>query len=69
MNGADFVTIRDLLWYSDIRMTSRYAHSSDDLKRKGVKSLADMMKNEQKEVHISQIIPNLASITMINPLN
>lgn len=49
MNGADLISIRDILGHSDIRMTSRYAHSSEELKRRAVESLVEMMKQEQKD--------------------
>jgi len=41
--GADLVSIRDILGHSDIRMTSRYAHSSDELKKRAVEPLTKLI--------------------------
>ncbi len=59
MNGADLISIRDILGHSDIRMTARYAHSSEELKRRAVESLAEMMKQKQKD---EQIFTNYSHI-------
>ena len=56
LNGADLVSIRDILGHSDIRMTARYAHSSEELKRRAVESLAPMLNQAKKKVEYSQII-------------
>ena len=50
--GADLVSIRDILGHSDIRMTSRYAHSSDDLKRRAVEPLSDLAVSEENQTRI-----------------
>ena len=54
--GADLVSIRDILGHSDIRMTSRYAHSSEDMKKKAVEPLADLVSHEPETREHSQII-------------
>jgi integrase len=50
--GAGIVSIRDILGHSDIRMTSRYAHSSDDLKRRAVEPLSDLALSEENQTRI-----------------
>jgi len=50
--GADLVSIRDILGHSDIRMTSRYAHSSDDLKRRAVEPLSDLALSDENQPRI-----------------
>ena len=37
-------------------MTARYAHSSEELKRRAVESLAPMLNQAKKKVEYSQII-------------
>jgi len=56
LQGADLVSIRDILGHSDIRMTARYAHSSEELKRRAVESLSPMLDQAKKKVEYSQII-------------
>jgi integrase len=55
-NGADLVSIRDILGHSDIRMTARYAHSSEELKRRAVESLVPMLNQANQAREYSQII-------------
>ena len=50
--GADLVSIRDILGHSDIRMTSRYAHSSDDLRRRAVEPLSDLALSDENQPRI-----------------
>jgi len=61
-NGADLVSIRDILGHSDIRMTARYAHSSEELKRRAVESLVPLLKQPQKKAEYSQIIHTLGDL-------
>jgi integrase len=56
IHGADLVSIRDILGHSDIRMTARYAHSSEELKRRAVESLSPMLDQAKKTAEYSQII-------------
>jgi integrase len=39
-NGADIVTVKELLGHASISTTMRYAHSNDDAKRRAVAKLA-----------------------------
>jgi excisionase family DNA binding protein len=39
--GADIITVKDLLGHSSVRMTERYTHSNSELKKKAVDKLAD----------------------------
>jgi integrase len=41
--GTDLVTVKELLSHSDIKMTSRYAHSAPEVKVKAVSVLADRL--------------------------
>ncbi len=41
--GTDLVTVKELLGHSDIKMTSRYAHSAPEVKVKAVSILADSL--------------------------
>jgi hypothetical protein len=43
------VSIRDILGHFDIKMTSRYAHSSEELKRRAVEPLGKMFSEEKME--------------------
>lgn len=56
LNGADLVSIRDILGHSDIRMTARYAHSTEELKRRAVESLTPMLNQAKKAREYLQII-------------
>lgn len=38
--GVDIVTVRDLLGHSSVRLTERYTHSRNELKRRAVEALA-----------------------------
>jgi integrase len=55
-NGADLVSIRDILGHSDIRMTARYAHSTEEMKKRAVESLVPMLSQPQSNSEYSQII-------------
>ncbi len=61
MAGADLVSIRDILGHSDIRMTSRYAHSNDELKKRAVESISDLMDQNKKG---GQIFTNNSQLSM-----
>jgi site-specific recombinase XerD len=37
--GADLVTVKELLGHASIKTTMRYAHSNEDAKRRAVKKL------------------------------
>jgi integrase/recombinase XerD len=43
-DGGDLVTVKDLLGHSNISTTLRYAHSSDEAKRRAVDKLATVTK-------------------------
>lgn len=49
---ADLVLIRDILGHSDMRMKSKYTHSSEELKRRAVESLTEMLNQDKKEDQI-----------------
>jgi len=51
--GSDLVSIRDILGHSDIRMTSRYAHSSEDMKKRAVDSLTRLMPTDLDDPRIN----------------
>jgi len=51
--GADLVSIRDILGHSDIRMTSRYAHSSEEMKKRAVESLTRLIPSGPDEPRIN----------------
>jgi site-specific recombinase XerD len=38
-DGADIVTVKDLLGHANIKTTMRYAHSNDEAKRQAVQRL------------------------------
>jgi site-specific recombinase XerD len=38
-DGADIVTVKELLGHTNINCTMRYAHSNDDAKRRAVRRL------------------------------
>jgi site-specific recombinase XerD len=38
-NGADLVTVKELLGHSSVAVTMRYAHSNDETKRRAVPKL------------------------------
>jgi integrase len=48
--GVDPFTIAQILGHSDVRMTARYAHSTDQSKRRAVESLA-RYRQSQKDCH------------------
>jgi integrase len=54
--GADLVSLRDILGHVDIKMTSRYAHSSELLKRKAVEPLSEAFEVGEERAEYSQII-------------
>lgn len=56
LHGADLVSLRDILGHFDIKMTSRYAHSSEWLKRKAVEPLAEVFDMGEADSEYSQII-------------
>jgi len=56
LHGADLVSLRDILGHYDINMTSRYAHSSERLKRKAVEPLAEVFNVSEEGSEYSQII-------------
>jgi integrase len=46
MKGADITTVKELLGHRDIKMTMRYAHLADDVKKDAVKLLDEDIQNE-----------------------
>jgi integrase len=68
-NGADLVSIRDILGHSDIRMTARYAHSTEEMKKRAVESLVPMLSQPQGNSEYSQIIHNRKGIEESTPLS
>jgi len=60
ITGADLVSIRDILGHSDIRMTSRYAHSNDELKKRAVESISNLMDQNKKG---GQIFTNYSQLS------
>jgi excisionase family DNA binding protein len=53
--GTDIITVRDLLGHSSVKLTERYTHSKNELKRRAVeslengKNLAQIWHTEEKE--------------------
>jgi excisionase family DNA binding protein len=54
-NGADLITVKDLLGHFSVRITERYTHSNKNMKRQAVESLAQARKAEEKTENLAQI--------------
>jgi site-specific recombinase XerD len=52
-NGTDLYTVSKLLGHSDISMTQRYSHLSDDTLQRAVKNLEKAISAQQKVENIS----------------
>jgi integrase len=48
--GIDIVTVKEVLGHSDIRMTARYAHATNDAKRRAVEKLAETGTSRDSKV-------------------
>ena len=53
-NGADLITVKDLLGHFSVRITERYTHSSKNTKRLAVESLAQSRRAEEKRENLAQ---------------
>ena len=54
-NGADLITVKDLLGHFSVRITERYTHSNKNTKRQAVESLAQSRRAEEKRENLAQI--------------
>jgi excisionase family DNA binding protein len=54
-NGADLITVKDLLGHFSVRITERYTHSNKNTKRQAVESLAQTRNAEEKRENLAQI--------------
>lgn len=51
-NGVDLITVKDLLGHSTVKMTERYTHPNQDLKKKAVEVLVKRGKTRSKKADI-----------------
>jgi len=51
-NGVDIITVKDLLGHSTVKMTERYTHPNQDLKKKAVEVLVKKNKKGTKRPDI-----------------
>lgn len=51
-NGVDLITVKDLLGHSTVKMTERYTHPNQDLKKKAVEMLVRKSRKGSKKADI-----------------
>lgn len=59
MNGGDFMSLRDILGHSNLKMIERYSHLASDYKRKMISNLSGKFTICYPTCHLTTIRGNL----------
>ena len=68
-NGADIITVRDLLGHYSVEVTQRYTHSNHSQKRQAVETLEGHAKQAPENVHLVSKPQGLYSANYLNTVN